>query len=768
MSIVHHTNRDIENRARQFNELKARVKSLEQTIIKIQGGGIAIEDTTGQTESAIVLNDITDLVAIAGENLSLNGVRLDVKASPDLDSIKFNTLPNITPIEGELHYNPIDKTLNVSTDTDTTIQVGQEVVVRIINKTGGELTNGEVVFINSADVTADRPTAIEADASTWEESQLTIGVMTSTVDDDAEGFVTITGLVRDVNTNGMTAGDRLYLSETTGAYTNVRPSSPAFIIDVGVVIKVGVSDGIIFVHVNNNDDGGFFNKSFIQQFDCTITEDGGNIVASLERTGGGNLTMRFSDGFSTLVTAPMTKNLTAGTAILPQANYLYILQSDKTQITLDLDGYPADVEHIKIAKIVVLTAAITATDDALANQNVNDHALDHMSHIGEWIRSQPASYVSPGIDGDSSTGDEYLEIETVPDAIYFRSTAGTTRQLHLQIYPAKDTDPGGSGDFIYVVNDPDAAYTKVTELIAGIDKLATGAALSNNKYFARVVWGIQNKSGETSQLMCNLPLGEYLSQAKAENDADGHTVFDIPTEFRGTGFLICKIVIQKKATTWEHKSTKDLRGTNPSSVSGGGSTHERFTAAEAIEAARSDLLDEDDLVSDSDVQAATQQSIKAYSDIQNIVGAANADQIICLFVGSANDGQAGYILGAGLIAGQASVGSITYEYQLTYPTSVNGKALTLTDIEISLFAADATDFITRVRVFGTINQTQTLKFDDTANHQAPGIINTGDELIALTNFDASSFSTIAVFIQCTQATNNELKIAGVNMTGYYS
>jgi len=83
MSIIHHTNRDIENRARKFNELVAKVKSIERSLIKLQGGGTTIsDDTRGVTESAIVLDDITDLSAIAGDRLQLTGTRLDVEITP--------------------------------------------------------------------------------------------------------------------------------------------------------------------------------------------------------------------------------------------------------------------------------------------------------------------------------------------------------------------------------------------------------------------------------------------------------------------------------------------------------------------------------------------------------------------------------------------------------------------------------------------------------------------------------------------------------------
>lgn len=578
-----------------------------------------------------------------------------------LDGLRFDSITQYNGIaddgvfvEGEIWWNTEDHTLNIQLDTETIIQVGLEQATRIINKTGGQLANGTVVYIDGADVATARATVTKADASTWEDSQKTIGLMTSTVEDDAQGYVTRDGLVRGLDTSGETAGDMVYLSETVGEWTTTRPTQPAYIIEIGKIHKVDASDGEILVKVDNTRDYGYFNGTFVETFDFLITSDGADITGSLLRTGGGNLTMRFGTGpFSTLVTPPMTIALTPGTATVPKVNYLYILQSDQTQITKSLSGYPTDVAHIKISKVVVLTAGITQTDGgALANQNRNDHAVDtilmgHSVHTGDWVRAQPSTYEPPGIAGNSSTGDVYLEITTVPDAVHVKSTAGNVRQFHLQAFPAMDTS---GSDFIYVINDPDAAYTKVTELIAGIDKLSDGTLIGNNKYFGIVLLGIANKTGEIQMLMCNLPAGQYNSQGGAENDLSGFSNFTIPDEFLSTGFLICKIVAQLVGSTWVHKSTKDLRGLTPAILIGGGgagggtvvefpdNTHRIHDEADPTKEIAHDagslistgnirtiimpdedvtlfnLIDEDDMSSDDATKAPSQQSTKAYVD----------------------------------------------------------------------------------------------------------------------------------------------------------
>lgn len=778
-----HMDRDTLDEARTNRFLKTRIDILNAESTRKPFDNNAITPS-------VVTSPISDSHT---ENLKhYDGDVLPLSTSP----------PAFTPQEGDLYWNAIDHTLNVKTDTDTIIQVGQEVVVRIINKTGGELTNGEVVYINGADVPADRPTAIEADASTWEDSQMTLGVMTSTVADDAEGFVTVVGLVRDVDTSGMTAGDRIYLSETTGEFTKTRPSSPSYIIEIGVVVKVDAAEGIIFVHPQNNDDHGFFNGTFVESFDLTVAEVGGNIVASLQRGGGGNLTLRFSDGFSTLVTAPMTKNLTAGTAINPQANYLYILQSDKTQMTLSTSGYPTAVEHIKIAKVVVFTAAITATDDALANQNVNDHAADnipmgHLSHLGEWIRAQPASWVS-GVAGNSATGDDYLDITAGPDAAFFVSTAGTIRQLHLQSYAARDNT-----DWVYVINDPDAAYTRVTELIAGIDKLSTGVAIGNNKYFALVFWGIQNKSGETSQLICNLPAGQYNSQLGAENDINGFTNVDIPGEFRSTGFLICKLVIQLSGATWVYKSTLDLRGTNPSIVTGAGggsaivsfpdNTFEIFDSddptklinfqASGITAGNTRVA----TMPDTDLIIAGINVANVFTQNQDIQGnltltgtvdgveVSDKDIVLtrlALFSEPNKEHYHSYprVITNGVVFDDAvrndSSSNMDANFELMQEVAPNGFKLWIDAVRVTLSDAAEGDEVDRIIIYGNNASGQVAQRDSVGGGALDFDTATQHEW-EFTDLDVSTFPYIGIRLLCLNSAANELDIVSVDVKGHY-
>jgi hypothetical protein len=95
-----------------------------------------------------------------------------------------------------------------------------------------------------------------AQADTAANAKGTLGIVTETIQNNQEGFITLTGQVREINTTGSLQGetwndgDALWLSPTTpGGLTNVRPSAPNFKVSVGYVEYAHQNHGKIFVRV---------------------------------------------------------------------------------------------------------------------------------------------------------------------------------------------------------------------------------------------------------------------------------------------------------------------------------------------------------------------------------------------------------------------------------------------------------------------------------------------------------------------------------------
>ena len=86
----------------------------------------------------------------------------------------------------------------------------------------------------------------------------TIGLVTETINNNQEGFITTAGLVRGINTTGTLQGetwadgDVVYLSPTTaGNITNIKPVAPNHLIIIGFVVSAHITQGSIFVKVDN-------------------------------------------------------------------------------------------------------------------------------------------------------------------------------------------------------------------------------------------------------------------------------------------------------------------------------------------------------------------------------------------------------------------------------------------------------------------------------------------------------------------------------------
>lgn len=312
--------------------------------------------------------------------------------------------------------------------------------------------------------------------------------------------------------------------------------------------------------------------SFNEQIDFTITEAGGTVTGNLEKEGGGDLTMFFSDEYTVLdCTAPLcTVDLTAlvGTDTAPAEAFIYILQSDK--ILRAASSWPAEnLEHIRVAKAILQSAVTTGTDGALGNRNWNDFAFGitdprgHGLHMAQRIRAEHAKWLSGVALTVTGSGTSTITLDT---------SAGEVYQLHLQAFPTIDM---AGADDIHLVNLSGSEYSTSVNMVADITTLADGSTpLANNKYFNIVVWGVQNRSGETSHLLCNLPTGQYNTSLGGTTDPTKFSVHTIPSGFVGTGFLIAELTFQLTGggTTWTLIQNKDLLGQTPTLVPGGGTT----------------------------------------------------------------------------------------------------------------------------------------------------------------------------------------------------
>ncbi len=175
------------------------------------------------------------------------------------DYVDFDTAAAPASAVGRLAWNDQDGTLDIGLKGgNIALHVGQKQVIRIVNKLGSNLLKANYQCVKIDGAQGQRPKVILAQANNDANSADTIGLVNENIDDNQEGFVCTSGTITNINTTGSLQseswndGDVLYLSGTTaGQLTNVKPQAPTHTVIVGFVIYAHITQGKIFVKVDN-------------------------------------------------------------------------------------------------------------------------------------------------------------------------------------------------------------------------------------------------------------------------------------------------------------------------------------------------------------------------------------------------------------------------------------------------------------------------------------------------------------------------------------
>jgi len=165
---------------------------------------------------------------------------------------------------GVMRWNNTDGTADLGLKGgNVTLQLGQEMVIRAVNKSGGDLleANYQAVrlrLVSEGGAAGQRLAVKLALADSDINSATTIGLVTETINNNQEGFITTIGVVREINTTGSLQGetwvdgDILYLSPTVaGQLTNIKPVAPDHLVVVGYVEYAHAIHGKIYVKCDN-------------------------------------------------------------------------------------------------------------------------------------------------------------------------------------------------------------------------------------------------------------------------------------------------------------------------------------------------------------------------------------------------------------------------------------------------------------------------------------------------------------------------------------
>ena len=205
------------------------------TGVTITNGSVAIGQPVGTTDNVTFAKTTLDSAVVDGINFNV------------LTSRHANTAGTV------FFDSDHQKGLSVVMDTqnnpnpDVTLNIGQEIFLYVHNMTGAAISNGDAVYI-SGTAHGKHPQVSLARANTSSTGQAT-GLATMDIPDGAHGWVTRYGLVRDVNTSGMTAGSVLFLSPDSEGVVTETPVTvdTGYPFHIGRVLTVDATNGVILV-----------------------------------------------------------------------------------------------------------------------------------------------------------------------------------------------------------------------------------------------------------------------------------------------------------------------------------------------------------------------------------------------------------------------------------------------------------------------------------------------------------------------------------------
>lgn len=147
-------------------------------------------------------------------------------------------------------FNPFTGTLDISGTGGGGATTATNFVIEARNSTGSTIAAGSVVYISGA--TGNKPNIVLAKADSAATSDRTLGIVESSIANNANGNVVVQGVVENLNTNSYTDGDILYLSTSVaGGLQTTIPTQPLHTVIVGVVSRAHPTLGTIVLTVQN-------------------------------------------------------------------------------------------------------------------------------------------------------------------------------------------------------------------------------------------------------------------------------------------------------------------------------------------------------------------------------------------------------------------------------------------------------------------------------------------------------------------------------------
>jgi hypothetical protein len=286
----------------------------------------------------------------------------------------------------------------------------------------------------------------------------------------------------------------------------------------------------------------------------------------------GDFVVNFNSGVSTF-SVPVELILDNGATNVQQFSYIYATPQGITNSTTWPTG-----EYAMLFDLSLLDAPHTLSDgmftlrrwtDKISGPNGENRSL--VQRIAERVRQEPAAWKSGG-----ELSSTVVTQGGTDDDVYLTHTSGISYQMHRQLFSAV-TATNGTQEY-HVYNDPSGAIAHITNLNQ-ITQDANGDTVfdtANSWFNIAVLRHIS--SGTTnvidSEIILNLSLNDYATEAGALADSSGNLVLTVPTDMVGETIVLGFITLNRTSAgsgTWTATATS-LLGTPVGGQGGGASS----------------------------------------------------------------------------------------------------------------------------------------------------------------------------------------------------
>lgn len=202
----------------------ATITSTESTFGTISGTFAADQSTITGTVSGVITGTLSGSVGVpgpAGAGLPTGGT------------------------EGQI----IVKASATDYDTVWADNAAETLTATVRNETGATLSKGTVVYITGA--AGNKALVSKASASAEATSSKTFAILAADILNNQNGTAVTVGLLKGLDTSGLTEGGSLWLSTTAGEWTQTMPTAPNHAVFLGTVTRVHATQGTVEVRIQN-------------------------------------------------------------------------------------------------------------------------------------------------------------------------------------------------------------------------------------------------------------------------------------------------------------------------------------------------------------------------------------------------------------------------------------------------------------------------------------------------------------------------------------